>query len=114
PHRDEVLLYINPDQEARLYASQGQHKTLLVSMKLAEFEFLRDATRETPILLLDDVFSELDDERARQLLELAQTGSLGQTFITSTERERFSRSLNLARGDNKMFEAANGAMATTA
>jgi DNA replication and repair protein RecF len=108
PHRDEVILFINPEQEARLYASQGQHKTLLVSMKLAEFEFLRDATHETPMLLLDDVFSELDDDRARQLLELAQTGSLGQTFITSTERERFIRSLDLREADNAMYEATNG------
>ncbi len=89
PHRDELMFFINPDQEARLYASQGQHKTLLVAMKLAEFEYLKDAAGETPMLLLDDVFSELDHDRARMLLELALTGNLGQTFITSTERERF-------------------------
>src|SRR5437763_16724471 len=81
PHRDELALYINPGQEAKLYASQGQHKTLLVAMKLAEFEYLREASGETPILLLDDVFSELDDERAGQWLSLAASGSVGQAFI---------------------------------
>ena len=89
PHRDELMLFINPGQEARLYASQGQHKTLLVAMKLAEFEYLREAAHETPMLLLDDVFSELDEGRANQLLELAASGNLGQTFITSTEGARF-------------------------
>jgi len=50
----------------------------------------------------------LDDDRARQLLDLAQTSSLGQTFITSTERERFIRSLDLREADNAMYEATNG------
>ncbi|HEY3873929.1 MAG TPA: DNA replication and repair protein RecF [Candidatus Kapabacteria bacterium] len=108
PHRDEVLLSINPGQEARLYASQGQHKTLLVAMKLAEFEYLKDATRETPMLLLDDVFSELDEERARRLLELASSGELGQTFISSTERERFQTLLGTNREDHRIFSIERG------
>jgi DNA replication and repair protein RecF len=108
PHRDDLALYINPGQEAKLYASQGQHKTLIVAMKLAEFEFLREASGETPILLLDDVFSELDDERAAQLLHLAASGKLGQTFITSTERVRFEKTLDFASGDHAMFLVENG------
>lgn len=93
PHRDELVLYINPGQEAKLYASQGQHKTLLVSMKIAEYEYLRETTGETPILLLDDVFSELDSLRAGQLLEFAQQPNFGQTFITTTDRSFFKSSL---------------------
>ena len=94
PHRDELVLYINPGQEAKLYASQGQHKTLLVSMKIAEYEYLREAASETPILLLDDVFSELDARRAGQLLEFAQQPNFGQTFITTTDRRFFASALN--------------------
>lgn len=109
PHRDELVLSINPGQEARLYASQGQHKTLLVSMKLAEFEYLKDATCETPMLLLDDVFSELDEERAIRTLDLAASGELGQTFITSTERERF-RSLLGHSEDHRIFAVEQGAI----
>ncbi len=108
PHRDELALYINPGQEAKLYASQGQHKSLIVAMKLAEFEFLRDASHETPILLLDDVFSELDDERAAQLLHHAASGTLGQTFITSTDRPRFEKELHFGSGDHAMFVVENG------
>jgi len=109
PHRDELLLCINPGQEARLYASQGQHKTLLVAMKLAEFEYLRTASGETPILLLDDVFSELDERRAVQLLERASSRSFGQTFITSTEGERF-KAIHLG-SDHRIFTVENGLVA---
>ncbi|MDP4200201.1 MAG: DNA replication and repair protein RecF [Bacteroidota bacterium] len=103
PHRDDIRLSINPGQEAKDYASQGQHKTLLVAMKLAEFQYLRDATRETPMLLFDDVFSELDDERARAVLALAASGALGQTFITTTEVARFERELYTTEGTNRLI-----------
>jgi DNA replication and repair protein RecF len=108
PHRDELMCLINPGQEARLYASQGQHKTLLVAMKLAEFEYLKDAAGETPMLLLDDVFSELDHERAKTLLELASSGELGQTFISSTERERFESLLGLHSDDHRILSIERG------
>lgn len=107
PHRDELLLFINPNQEARLYASQGQHKTMLVAMKLAEFEYLREASGETPILLLDDVFSELDDDRAKQLLSLAASGDFGQTFISSTERSRFEKTIRFENNEHRIFDLEN-------
>ncbi len=110
PHRDELMFFINPGQEARLYASQGQHKTLLVAMKLAEFEYLKEAAGETPMLLLDDVFSELDRERARTMLELAMSGELGQTFITSTERERFESLLGLSSNDHRILSIERGSV----
>ena len=103
PHRDELMCFINPGQEARLYASQGQHKTLLVAMKLAEFEYLKDASGETPMLLLDDVFSELDHDRARTMLELAMSGTLGQTFISSTEGERFESLLGQSSSNHRII-----------
>jgi DNA replication and repair protein RecF len=110
PHRDDLVLFINAGQEAKLYASQGQHKTLLVAMKVAEYEYLREATGETPIMLLDDVFSELDTQRAGRLLEFAQTPEFGQTFITTTDRSFFSNSLDasvhkLWLADRNPFEA---------
>ncbi len=108
PHRDELRCFINPGQEARLYASQGQHKTLLVAMKLAEFEYLKDAAGETPMLLLDDVFSELDHDRARTMLELAMSGELGQTFISSTERERFESLLGQRSSHHRIISIERG------
>ena len=71
----------------KAYASQGQHKTFLVALKIAEFFYLRERCQETPVLLLDDVFSELDTPRSEKLLSM--TTNLGQTFITATDEERF-------------------------
>lgn len=82
PHRDEFNFQINK-LNARNYASQGQHKTFLVAMKLAEFYYLKEKCHEIPILLFDDVLSELDTHRSQRLLE--STSTLGQTFITSTD-----------------------------
>ncbi|HYM19896.1 MAG TPA: DNA replication and repair protein RecF [Candidatus Kapabacteria bacterium] len=107
-HRDELMILIDDKREARRFASQGQHKTLLVSMKLAEYHYLRDATGETPILLLDDVFSELDANRAARLLELLSSSEYGQTFITSTTRESFAGLFAEARADDAMFIIENG------
>ncbi len=106
-HRDEMLLLIDDHREARKYASQGQHKTLLVSMKLAEFYYLHDATSELPILLLDDIFSELDAERASRTLELISSGDYGQTFITSTTRESFDTLMTFS-GNDKIYIVENG------
>lgn len=86
PHRDEIDFRINA-LELRKYASQGQQKTFLVALKLAEFYYLKDRRGETPLLLLDDVFSELDEHRAGHLLQI--TGELSQTFVTSTNTRLF-------------------------
>jgi DNA replication and repair protein RecF len=67
----------------REFASQGQHKTFLVGLKLAEFSYLKNRCNETPLLLLDDVFSELDTHRCRHLLDLVVEA--GQAFVTATD-----------------------------
>jgi len=107
-HRDDLLLSINPGSPARDHASQGQHKTLLVAMKIAEFRYLEEAAGERPIMLLDDVFSELDSMRAARLLELAASGVFGQTLITSTERAIFEQSLEFRNGEHHLFIVENG------
>jgi DNA replication and repair protein RecF len=80
PHRDDVDILLN-GLDVRAQASQGQHKTVLISLKLAEHRYLDTHLDEPPILLLDDVFSELDDDRLANVLQLV--GGAGQTFITS-------------------------------
>ncbi len=87
PHKDELVFEIN-GLSLKTFASQGQHKTFLVALKVAEFFYLREQCQETPVLLLDDVFSELDGPRSEKLLAL--TANLGQTFITATDEQRFS------------------------
>ena len=86
PHRDEIVFSLN-GMSLKHFASQGQHKTFLVALKVAEFFFLKERCSETPIFLLDDVFSELDERRCKKILSLAE--SLGQIFITTTSEKIF-------------------------
>ncbi len=80
-HRDELDIYLN-GSEVKSYGSQGQQRTVALSMKLAELEIIKNRIGEYPILLLDDVFSELDSERRKKLLKFT---SKTQTIITCTE-----------------------------
>ncbi len=82
PHRDEVILFIN-DLEVRKFASQGQQKSFLVALKISESQYLLEKRKEQPLILLDDLFGELDRERSRKVLEL--TTGMGQTFVTSAD-----------------------------
>lgn len=81
PHRDDLAFHINGN-EAQVYGSQGQQRTTALSLKLAEIELIHEEIGEYPILLLDDVLSELDPYRQTQLIETFQ--SKVQTFITAT------------------------------
>jgi DNA replication and repair protein RecF len=99
PHRDEVIFKLN-DLDLRSFASQGQHKTFLVALKIGEFFYLKERCKEKPLFLLDDVFAELDEQRSKHLLKLIE--SLSQTFITSTNYEIFNKTLTYD-GQNKNF-----------
>jgi DNA replication and repair protein RecF len=104
PHRDELDLSIN-SLGVRSHASQGQHKTLLIAMKVAEFLYLQSKRHERPILLLDDIFTELDGHRAERLLAL--TGSVGQAFITATSGSVFPAGFDWSE-TNKRFVVSKG------
>lgn len=83
PHRDDLSLKLN-DYDVRKYGSQGQQRTVALALKLSELEFMKSETGEYPVLLLDDVFSELDGERRQLLMEFI--GGRVQTFLTATDR----------------------------
>ena len=68
--------------------SQGQQKTFLVALKLAEFEFIRKLTEIPPILLLDDIFDKFDSNRVKQIISLVAENHFGQIFITDTNENR--------------------------
>src|SRR5437762_12472277 len=86
PHRDDVRVLLD-GQEARSYGSQGQQRTAVLSLKLAEAALIENRTGERPLLLLDDVLSELDGERRAALLKEVAGG--GQVIITSVEAGPF-------------------------
>lgn len=90
PHRDDLRLLIN-GKDVQQFASQGQHKTLLVAFKIAEFRYVQERRSESPVLLLDDVFSELDRARATRILDLVE--ELGQCMISATDEGVFHGAL---------------------
>lgn len=94
PHRDDLVFSVN-DVDLRTYGSQGQHRTAALSLKLAEIEIIKAKTRENPVLLLDDVLSELDDSRQKHLMETLHEL---QTIITCTGVEDFIRKGLTANG----------------
>jgi DNA replication and repair protein RecF len=104
PHRDEFIFKIN-NLDARSFASQGQHKTFLIALKLAEFFYLKERCNETPVLLLDDVLSEMDSRRSQRLLET--TAELGQIFITSTD-ERALNWMSIVSSNPRKFFVKQG------
>ncbi|MEM8639348.1 MAG: DNA replication/repair protein RecF [Cyanobacteria bacterium P01_G01_bin.54] len=87
PHRDEIAFQLN-DVPARTYASQGQQRTLVLALKLAELELIEQVVGDAPLLLLDDVLAELDLQRQHQLLETIQARC--QTLITTTHLQTFA------------------------
>ena len=86
-HKDDISFQLN-GQPFKTTASQGQRKSLLFALKLAEFELLKENKGFAPLLLLDDVFEKLDDNRMQQLLHWVCKENDGQVFITDTHRER--------------------------
>lgn len=89
PQKDELELYINGSL-ARETASQGQHKSILIGLKLAEFDYMKGILNETPIVLLDDIFSELDTKRTELVINTI-LDNLAQAFITITEDEKIKK-----------------------
>lgn len=92
-HRDEIDIYLN-GVEVKSFGSQGQQRTVALSLKLAELEIIKNRVGEEPILLLDDVFSELDIERRKKLLKFT---SKAQTIITCTEFEEDESDCNIIK-----------------
>lgn len=107
-HRDD-LIFTQHEHPLRRVASQGQLKSFVLSLKLAQYRLLERNTRRTPILLLDDIFDKLDQDRVRQLLELVLTSAFGQVFITDTDPERVTALIAAAGGaDWKRFLVTDG------
>lgn len=106
PHRDDLVFYVN-ERNVQTYGSQGQQRTTALSLKLAEIELMHEVTGEYPILLLDDVLSELDDNRQTHLLESIQNKV--QTFITTTSLDGIQMEL---LDDPLIFYVKNGKIET--
>ncbi len=86
PHRDDLTTTLN-GHDVKTFASQGQHRAFVLAMKIAEIRYLEERFHFAPILLLDDVSSELDQERNRYLFDFLRRRTDGQVFITTTHRD---------------------------
>jgi len=107
-HRDDLEFTLAGHQMKR-EGSQGQNKTFVVSLKLAQFEFLkRTNTQTTPLLLLDDIFDKLDAQRVEQIVNLVAGDDFGQIFITDTNRDHLDQILSASSHDYKIFYVEDG------
>ena len=88
--------------------SQGQNKTYLIALKLAQFDFLRRSGHTTPILLLDDIFDRLDASRVEQIIRLVSGDTFGQIFISDVNRGHLDRILASATGNYKLYAVSDG------
>lgn len=107
PHRDDLALTLN-EQPIKKYASQGQLKSFLLALRLAQYEILRREKGTAPLLLLDDIFDKLDEHRVRQLIALLIEREFGQIFITDAQRTRIETVVSSFPGEYKIFEVENG------
>lgn len=106
-HKDDLGFDIN-GISAKHYGSQGQQKTYLISLKLAQHQFFQAQTGKVPLLLLDDIFDKLDENRLKSIAELIDQRLQGQIFITDTALERFVHIFQQAHREVKFWEVCNG------
>ena len=114
PQRDDYIFRLKKDEvnvhsafELKSYASQGEHKTFIVALKLSEYDYLKDKKGTSPVLLLDDVLSELDDSRVSKII--SHLKDYGQIFLTTTDRA-YLENLKVFYTDNEIsvFEIEQG------
>ena len=106
-HRDAYHFTI-AGKPIKRFGSQGQQKSLLVALKIAQFEVLKEVTGLTPVLLLDDIFDKLDDERMGILLNMVCQNSFGQIFLTDARPERTMAMLTENKLSARIFTVAEG------
>ncbi|MFI3269522.1 MAG: DNA replication and repair protein RecF [Rikenellaceae bacterium] len=109
-HRDDINFSIG-GYPLRKYGSQGQQKSFLVALKLAQYQKVSEAKGEQPILLLDDLFDKLDRGRVEQLIRLVSGEEFGQIFISDCNRERLQSILGKADVEYKIFQVNQGKIA---
>jgi len=112
PHRDDIDATLDGYSLRRL-GSQGQVKTFTVALRLAIFDFLKEASGITPLLLLDDIFDKLDSKRVESIMrEVTTSDTFGQIFITDTNRKHLDDILSGMEGPRALMNVADGRFET--
>ncbi len=107
PHRDDIAFLLD-DFPLKKFASQGQLKSFLLALRLAQYEYLRTATSQGPVLLLDDIFDKLDSLRVQQLVALLLARQVEQVLITDTQRDRIGAVMHELGVPFELFVVENG------
>ena len=102
-HKDDLIFEID-GFPIKKFGSQGQQKSFLISLKLAQFDYLKTESNSSPILLLDDIFDKLDNKRVQQLIQLVNNDQFGQLFISDTDYNRTENIIKKINSSYKMFE----------
>jgi len=106
-HKDDLLFKIG-DFPIKKQGSQGQQKTYLIALKLAQFDFIKNLVGYKPLLLLDDIFDKLDDTRVESIVRLVSEHHFGQIFITDTHKERTEEIIKKIDDSYKIFDVIDG------
>jgi DNA replication and repair protein RecF len=106
-HKDDLLFKIN-GYPVKKFGSQGQQKTFVIAIKLAQFEYMRLIKHFKPMLLFDDIFDKLDHKRVNQIIRLVSEDNFGQVFITDTQPERIKSVFEQVDIHHKIFWVENG------
>jgi DNA replication and repair protein RecF len=106
-HKDDLIFYIG-DYPIKKLGSQGQKKTYLASLKLAQFDFVKEISGLKPILLLDDIFDKLDQFRVEQIVKVVAGEQFGQIFLTDTNREHLDSIIKKMETDFRIFKVDSG------
>ncbi len=106
-HKDDLDFTIN-GRGLKKFGSQGQQKSFLIALKLAQYDFLSEKQGLKPLLLLDDIFDKLDEQRVEQLVKLVHDESFGQIFITDTHKERTAELVQKISADHRIFKVNQG------
>lgn len=102
-HKDDLNFEIG-DFPIKKFGSQGQQKSYLIALKFAQFEFIKEQSQLTPILLLDDIFDKLDESRVSHIIDLVNKDEFGQIFITDTHSERTEHVVKQSNKPYQIFE----------
>jgi DNA replication and repair protein RecF len=108
-HKDDLRFEIT-GYPLKKFGSQGQQKTFLIALKLAQYDLIKASTGTTPVLLLDDIFDKIDDERVQHLLQLVSDHNFGQIFITDTNADRIAGVFEKITDSTRLFEIKKGAV----
>ena len=101
-HKDDLVFNIDA-YSIKKFGSQGQQKSFLIALKLAQFHFIKEQAKTTPILLLDDIFDKLDENRVSHIVGLVKNDNFGQIFISDTHAERTENVVKNIHQSYKIF-----------